>query len=98
MRKIPLAKVSVDLLAASAVKRFYTTCAAEKDYPDAAKAKQAVDDFCEDGVNLDGLLHDMAIRLIACGNDFWLKLSPEKLSEFVRMPIDSVEKIKLIKC
>ena len=33
--------------------------------------------------------------LIACGNDFWLKRSPEKLSEFVRMPIDSVEKIKL---
>ncbi len=57
---IPLAKVmelyekdttcksSIDLLAASAVKRFYTTCAAEKDYPDAAKAKAAVDDFCEE--------------------------------------------------
>ena len=87
-------KSSVDLLAASAVKRFYTTCAPEKEYPDAAKAKAAVDDFCEE-VNLDGLLHDMAIRLIACGNDFWLKLSPDKLSEFVRMPIDSVEKIKL---
>ena len=103
---IPLAKVmelyekdttcksSVDLLAASAVKRFYTTCASEKDYVDAAKAMAAVDNFCEE-VNLDGLLHDMAIRLIACGNDFWLKRSPEKLSEFVRMPIDSVEKIKL---
>ena len=37
----------------------------------------------------------MAIRLIACGNDFWLKLTPERLVEFVRMPIDSVEKIKL---
>ena len=31
--------------------------------------------FCEE-VNLDGLLHDMAIRLIACGNDFWLKHRP----------------------
>lgn len=87
-------KSSVDLLAASAVKRFYTTCTPAKDYPDAEKAKVAVDDFCED-VNLDGLLHDMAIRLIACGNDFWLKLTPDKLAEFVRMPIDCIEKIKL---
>lgn len=92
--KDPTCKSSVDLLAASAVKRFYTTCASAKDYPDAAKAKQVVDDFCE-AVNLDGLLHDMAIRLIACGNDFWLKLTPERLVEFVRMPIDAVEKIKL---
>jgi hypothetical protein len=49
---IPLAKVmelyqkdttcksSVDLLAASAVKRFYTTCAAKKDYPDAIKLRR----------------------------------------------------------
>jgi hypothetical protein len=90
----PTCKSSVDLLAASTVKRFYTTCAPEKDYPDAAKAKVAVDDFCET-VNLDGLLHDMAVRLIACGNDFWLRLTPDKLSEFVRMPVDAVEKIKL---
>ena len=85
-------KSSIDLLAASAVKGFYTTCASEKEYADAKKAKDAVDIFCEE-VNLDGLLHDMAIRLIACGNDFWLKLPPEKLSEFVRMPLDVVEKI-----
>jgi hypothetical protein len=65
-----------------------------KEYVDAAKAKDVVDSFCEE-VNLDGLLHDMAIRLIACGNDFWLKQGSEKLSEFVRMPIDSIEKIKL---
>ena len=92
--KDPTCKSSVDLLAASAVKRFYTTCAAEKDYPEAGKAKAVVDDFCEE-VNLDGLMHDMAIRLIACGNDFWLRLSPSKLSEFVRMPVDAVEKINL---
>jgi hypothetical protein len=85
----PTCKSSVDLLAASAVNRFYTTCA-----PNQEKAKNAVDSFCED-VNLDGLLHDMAIRLIACGNDFWLRLTPDRLAEFVRMPIDSVEKIKL---
>lgn len=85
----PTCKSSVDLLAASAVKRFYTTCASEQE-----KAKEAVDVFCEE-INLDGLLHDMAIRLIACGNDFWLRLAPEKLTEFVRMPIDTIEKIKL---
>ena len=90
----PTCKSSVDLLAASAVKRFYTTCASVTDYPDSEKAKAAVDSFNEE-VNLDGLLHDMAIRLIACGNDFWLRLTPDKLSEFVRMPIDAVEKIKL---
>jgi hypothetical protein len=85
----PTCKSSVDLLAASAVNRFYTTCA-----QDQGEAKKAVDAFCEEA-NLDGLLHDMAIRLIACGNDFWLRLTPDRLAEFVRMPIDSVEKIKL---
>lgn len=90
----PTCKSSVDLLAASAAKRFYTTCAPVKDYPNAEKAKDAVDSFCEE-VNLDGLLHDMAVRLIACGNDFWLRLTPDKLVEFVRMPVDAVEKIKL---
>jgi len=85
----PTCKSSVDLLAASAVKRFYTTCA-----PGQEKAKDAVDNFCEE-VNLDGLLHDMAVRLIACGNEFWLRLTPDKLSELVRMPIDSIDKIKL---
>ena len=85
----PTCKSSVDLLAASAVKRFYTTCAQGQE-----KAKDAVDTFCEE-VNLDGLLHDMAVRLIACGNEFWLRLTPDRLSEFVRMPIDSIDKIKL---
>jgi hypothetical protein len=85
----PTCKSSVDLLAASAVKRFYTTCA-----PDQEKAKDAVDNFCEE-VNLDGLMHDMAVRLIACGNEFWLRLTPDRLNEFVRMPIDSIDKIKL---
>jgi hypothetical protein len=85
----PTCKSSVDLLAASAVNRFYTTCA-----QDQGEAKKTVDAFCEEA-NLDGLLHDMAIRLIACGNDFWLGLTPDRLAEFVRMPIDSVEKIKL---
>ncbi len=85
----PTCKSSVDLLSASAVKRFYTTCAQGQE-----KAKDSVDAFCEE-VNLDGLMHDMAVRLIACGNEFWLRLTPDKLCEFVRMPIDSIDKIKL---
>jgi hypothetical protein len=85
----PTCKSSVDLLAASTVKRFYTTCAQGEE-----KAKQAVDDFNAEA-NLDGLLHDMAVRLIACGNDFWLKLTPEKLTEFVRMPVDAFQRIKM---
>jgi hypothetical protein len=85
----PTCKSSVDLLAASTVKRFYTTCALGQE-----KAKEAVDNFCTE-TNLDEMLHEMAIRLIACGNEFWLKLTPEKLAEFVRMPIDAVDRIKL---
>ena len=49
---------SVDLLAASVKKRFYTTCAPEDKYSDAGKAKDAVDDFNKT-VNLDRLLWQM---------------------------------------
>ena len=85
----PTCKSSVDLLAASAVGMgFYTTCA-----PGQEKAKETVDGFNE-GVNLDGLLNDMARSLIACGNDFWLKLTPERLADLVRLPIDAVDKIE----
>ena len=75
----PTCKASVDLLAASAVgSGFYTTV--NEDYEKAAEAKRAVDGFNE-AVNLDALLCDMARVLIACGNDFWLKLTPEKLAD-----------------
>ena len=36
----------------------------------------------------------MARMLIACGNDFWLKLTPEKLREIHRLPVDAVERIE----
>jgi hypothetical protein len=86
----PTCKSSVDLLAASTVGMgFYTTCEQGQE-----KAKAAVDKFCED-VNLDGLLNEMAKPLIACGNDFWLKLMPEKLADLLRMPIDAVERVQL---
>jgi len=89
----PTCKSSVDLLAASTVGMgFYTT--ADEKYEKAAETKAAVDRFCED-VNLDGLLNDMAKPLIACGNDFWLKLAPDRLADVLRMPIDSVQRIGL---
>ena len=89
----PTCKSSVDLLAASTVGMgFYTT--ADKKYDKAAQAKDVVDRFCED-VNLDSLLNDMAKPLIGCGNDFWLKLNPDKLTDTLRMPIDAVQRIGL---
>jgi hypothetical protein len=89
----PTCKSSVDLLAASTVGMgFYTTV--DEKYDKSAEAKAAVDRFCED-VNLDGLLNDMAKPLIACGNDFWLKLAPDRLADVLRMPIDSVQRIGL---
>jgi len=85
----PTCKASVDLLAAATVGMgFYTTVNEEYE-----KAKEVVDKFNED-VNLDGLLNDMARVLIACGNDFWLKITPENLKELHRLPIDAVEKIE----
>ena len=89
----PTCKSSVDLLAASTVGMgFYTTI--DEKYDKASEAKAVVDKFCED-VNLDRLLNDMAKPLIACGNDFWLKLTPEHLTDTVRMPIDATQRIGL---
>ena len=89
----PTCKASVDLLAASTVGMgFYTTV--NENYEKANEAKAAVDKFCED-INLDGLLNDMAKPLIGCGNDFWVKLTPDKLTDAVRMPIDAVQRIGL---
>jgi len=85
-------KASVDLLAASAVGMgFYTTVSAN--YDKAGDAKRVVDQFSEN-VNLDALLSDMARVLIACGNDFWLKITPERLADLHRLPVDSVERIE----
>lgn len=87
----PTCKASVDLLAASAVgSGFYTTV--NDDYEKAAQAKTAIDEFNEN-VNLDALLCDMAKSLIACGNDFWLKLAPQKTTALYRLPTDAVERI-----
>ena len=53
-----------------------------------------MDKFCED-VNLDGLLNEMAKPLIGCGNDFWLKLTPEALTGTFRTPLDAMQRIGL---
>jgi hypothetical protein len=88
----PTCKASVDLLAASAVGMgFYTT--ANERYGRAEEARKAVDQFNE-SVNLDALLCDMARVLIACGNDFWLKITPERLMELHGLPVDAVERIE----
>jgi hypothetical protein len=88
----PTCKASVDLLAASAVGTgFYTTINGK--YEKAEEAKRAVDQFNEN-VNLDALLCDMARVLIACGNEFWLKITPERLMELRRLPVDTVERIE----
>jgi hypothetical protein len=88
----PTCKASVDLLAASAVgSGFYTTV--NQDYAKATEAKSVVDNFNE-SVNLDALLCDMARMLIACGNDFWLKLTPQNVKALHRLPVDAVERIQ----
>ena len=85
--KDPTCKASIDLLAAATVGMgFYTTAKDEK-------AKRVVDSFNEE-VNLDALLNDMARVLIATGNDFWLKITPENLKELKRLNIDAIDKIK----
>jgi len=88
----PTCKASVDLLAASAVGMgFYTTI--NERYEKAVEAKRIVDQFNET-VNLDTVLCDMARVLIACGNDFWLKITPGRLTDLHRLPIDAVERIE----
>ena len=88
----PTCKASVDLLAASAVGMgFHTTV--NSNYREAERAKRVADEFCEE-VNLDAMLCDMARVLIACGNDFWLKLVPENLKALQRLPVDAVERVE----
>jgi hypothetical protein len=85
--KDPACKASVDLLAAATVGMgFYTTAEDEE-------AKRVIDSFNEE-VNLDALLNDMARVLIACGNDFWLKITPENMKELKRLNIDAIDKIE----
>lgn len=88
----PTCKSSIDLLAASVVGQgFYTTV--NDSYIKATEAKTVIDNFNE-STNLDALLGDMAKMLIACGNDFWLKLTPQNTKTIHRLPVDAVEHIQ----
>lgn len=87
----PTCKACVDLLSSVIGMGFFTTV--NEEYERAEEAKKVVDEFNEN-VNLDALLCDMARVLIACGNDFWLKITPERLTELHRLPVDAIEKIE----
>ena len=90
-QKDPTCKASVDLLAMAAVGMgFYTTV--NPDYERAEEAKQVVDEFNE-SVNLDSLLQEGARTLVACGNDFWFKITPSRIEELVRLPVSSIREI-----
>lgn len=83
----------VDVLAMQAVGMgFYTTCAPENEYADAAKAKEIVDDFNERN-NIDDLLQVTARELVATGNAVWQLFTPDKIETVKRVPIESFERI-----
>ena len=84
------AKAAVDFLADQAVgSGFYTT--ADMDFY-GGKAKEIVDDFNE-SVNLDGLLQIGAREIVAYGNSFWEKVTPNRLENLKILPITSMEKV-----
>jgi len=85
------AKAAVDFLADQAVGGgFYTTV--NKDYAEADKAKRVVDDFNE-SVNLDALLQVGAREIVAYGNSFSEKITPNRLENLKILPITSIEKV-----
>lgn len=90
--KDPSCRASVDFLADQvAGMGFYTT--ANGDYEGAEKAKQVVDEFCEQ-VNLDGMLQVAAREIIAAGNSFWEKVEPDRLEDLRILPLTSINRIK----
>ncbi len=88
----PTVKASVDLLAsATAGIGFYTT--ADPKFKRYEQAKEIVDDFNAE-VGLDQLLLEGVKMLVACGNDFWLKLTPQRLEDFIRLPPGCIRNIE----
>jgi len=85
------AKAAVDFLADQAVGAgFYTTV--NPDYAQAEKAKAVVDEFNEQ-VNLDGLLQVGVREVVATGNSFWEKITPDHLEGLKILPLTSIEKV-----
>ncbi len=85
------AKAAVDFLADQAVGAgFYTTV--NPHYVQAEKAKAVVDEFNEQ-VNLDGLLQVGVREVVATGNSFWEKITPDRLENLKILPLTSIEKV-----
>jgi len=90
--KDPACRSFVDFLADQTVGMgFYTSV--DSKYAYAEKAKEAVDEFCEQ-VNLEGLLQIGAREIIAAGNSFWEKIEPTHLEDLRILPLTSIERIK----
>jgi hypothetical protein len=71
---------------------FYTSCASSKDYQDAEKAKQIVDEFNERN-DYDGQLQVLTRELIGTGNAVLQLFQPDKLERVRRVPIVSFDRI-----
>ena len=84
--KDPTARAAVDYLADQAVGMgFYTTAKIPE-------AKELVDEFCEQ-VGLDEMLQATAREVVATGNSFWLKVTPERLESVRQIPLTNVSRI-----
>ncbi len=82
----PAARAAVDFLADQAVGMgFYTTAKVPR-------AKKIIDEFCEQ-VNMDLLLQQTAREVIAGGNSFWEKVTPQSLDELHILPLTSMQSI-----
>jgi hypothetical protein len=90
----PSCKAFVDFLASQAVGTgFYTTV--NKEYAEAEKAKQIVDEFNE-SLNLDELLQIAAREIVASGNSFWLKIEPGHLENLKILPLTGFDDPKAV--
>jgi len=84
---------SIDLMTAQIVGAgFYTTCASEKEYEGATKARQIIDDWNMRN-NLDGMLQVLTKELIATGSTIAEKVTPKKLEKLVHVPIYTFDKL-----
>jgi hypothetical protein len=92
-RKDSVFRDSVDLITAQNTGAgFYTTCAPEEDYKQAAKAKAVVDKWNLTN-NLDGKLQVLAKELVITGSAVAEKIEPGNLQKFRHIPIRTFDKI-----
>jgi hypothetical protein len=92
-RKDSVFRDSIDLITAQNTGAgFYTTCAPEGDYKQAAKAKAVVDKWNLTN-NLDGKLQVLAKELVITGSAVAEKIEPGNLQKFRHIPIRTFDKI-----